>query len=140
MKVIPEDATLEQIIAFFKHDKFATQACGAQIIAASKGHVITQMEVKEIHLNAHGQVMGGALFTLADFALAVACNIGEKPTVAVSNTIEFMNTVKGNTLIAECGTDKSGQHLGFYTVCIRDEHDTPVAKMTATCARKVHSS
>ena len=47
-----------------------------------------------------GNVMGGAIFTLADFALAIACNIGEDPTVAVNNTIEYLNSTKGSTLIA----------------------------------------
>lgn len=136
---IPEKATLEEIRAFFANDKFATKTCGAYIVEASKGHAIVQMEVQEAHLNAHGEVMGGALFTVADFALAVASNVGELPTVAVSNTIEYMNTVKGSVLIAECSADKSGRTLGFYTVHVRDEQGTAVAKMTATCARKAIS-
>lgn len=139
MPNIPEKATLEEIRAFFVNDKFATKTCGAYIVEASKGHAIVRMEVQEAHLNAHGEVMGGALFTIADFALAVASNVGELPTVAVSNTIEYMNTVKGSVLIAECTTEKSGRTLGFYTVYVRDDQGVLVAKMTATCARKAIS-
>ena len=83
-----------------------------------------------------GNVMGGAIFTLADFALAIACNIGEGPTVAVNNTIEYLNSTKGSTLIATCDADKSGRSLGFYTIEVKDDLDTPVAKMTATCFRR----
>ena len=80
--------------------------------------------------------MGGAIFTLADFALAIACNIGESPTVAVSNSIEFMNAAKGSRLIATCDVDKSGRSMGYYTVVVIDDLGTPVAKMTATCFRR----
>lgn len=136
MMYISEDASLEEIRDFFTRDRFATQACKAEIAEASKGHAVARMEISDIHLNAHGAVMGGALFTLADFALAVACNVGEPPTVAVANTIEYLNAAKGNTLIAECTTDKSGRSLGFYTVEIRDDLHTLIAKMTATCSRR----
>ena len=36
--------------------------------------------------------MGGAVFTLCDFALAIACNIGENPTVSVESSIHYMLT------------------------------------------------
>ena len=80
--------------------------------------------------------MGGAIFTLADFALAIACNMGEQPTVAVSNAIEFINAPKGCKLIATCEVDKSGRSLGFYTVTVEDDLGVLVAKMTATCFRR----
>ena len=79
--------------------------------------------------------MGGAIFTLADYALAIACNIGEEPTVSASNTIEYMHAPKGTRLIATASTDRSGRSLGFYTVDVKDDLGTPVAKMTATCFR-----
>lgn len=80
--------------------------------------------------------MGGAIFTLADFALAIACNIGEKPTVAVCNSIEYLSVAKGSKLIATCNADKSGRSLGFYTAEVTDELGTLVAKMTATGFRR----
>ncbi|MEG0503744.1 MAG: PaaI family thioesterase, partial [Raoultibacter sp.] len=73
----------------------------------------------------------GAIFTLADFALAVASNIGEAPTVSICNSIEFLSGVQGEKLIATCEADKSGRSLGFYTVRITDDLGTLVASMTA---------
>ena len=93
------------------------------------------MKLTEIHRNATGNVMGGAIFTLADFALAIACNIGEPPSVSVSNTIEYFSATKGEKLIATCDVDKSGRRLGFYTVEITDNTGRRIAKMCATCAR-----
>ena len=134
--MIPTDASLEEVRQFFSQDKFATDACGASIVRAEKGKAVCECEIKEIHRNAMGGVMGGAIFTLADFALAIASNIGEAPTVSVSNTIEFLSAAKGENLIATCTTEKSGKSLGFYTVNVTDELDTPVARMQATCFRR----
>lgn len=134
--MIPEETPLEQIANIFANDRFATQACGCRILEASRGHAICEMDIQDIHLNAQGGVMGGAIFTLADFALAIGCNIGENPTVSVSNSIEFMTAAKGKKLIATSSCDKSGRTLGFYTVVIQDELGTAVAKMTATCYRR----
>lgn len=133
--MLPENATLEEVRAYFKEDKFATQAAGCTIVEASKGHAVCEMPLSRVHYNAAGGVMGGAIFTLADFCLAIACNVGEQPTVSVSNTIEFLSGSKGNKLTAECTVDKSGRKLGFYTVDVTDETGRHIARMTATCFR-----
>ena len=131
-----DNPSLSEVEAFFRDDKFATQAAGCRIVEGRRGHAVCEMDlVRDVHYNAMGGVMGGAIFTLADFALAIACNIGEEPTVSVSNTIEFMNAVKGTKLIATCDADKSGRRLGFYTVDISDDTGRKVARMCAICAR-----
>lgn len=130
-----ENPTLDQIRAYFANDKFATQAAGCTIVEGSRGHAICEMPIQDVHRNAQGGVMGGAIFTLADFCLAVACNIDEQPTVSVSNTIEFLSGAKGTKLIAECNADKSGRKLGFYTVDVTDDTGRKIARMTATCFR-----
>lgn len=134
--LVAADASLDEVRETFAHDLFATQACGCQIEEASYGHAVCSFEVAPVHKNASGGVMGGAIFTLADFALAVACNMGETPTVSVSNSIEFMSGCRGTRLIAHADVDKSGRSLGFYTVDITDELGTQVARMTATCFRR----
>jgi len=134
--MLDENCPIEEVRELFGNDHFATEACGCRVLEASRGHAVCAFDIAPIHLNAMGNVMGGAIFTLADFALAIACNMGEEPTVAVNNTIEYLNSSKGSTLIATCDADKSGRNLGFYTVEVKDDLDTPVAKMTATCFRR----
>ena len=134
--MLDENCPIEEVRKLFGNDRFATEACGCRVLEASRGHAVCAFDIAPVHLNAMGNVMGGAIFTLADFALAIACNIGENPTVAVSNTIEYLNSTKGSTLVATCDVDKSGRNLGFYTVEVKDDLDTPVAKMTATCFRR----
>lgn len=134
--MVADGASIEEVRAFFADDRFATQACKAEIVEARKGHAVCECPLLPIHRNAMGGVMGGAIFTLADFALAIASNVGEAPTVSVSNSIEFISAAKGELLIATCDADKSGRSLGFYTVTVKDDLETLVAVMTATCFRK----
>ena len=134
--MLDENCPLDEVRALFANDRFATEACGCRVVEASRGHAVCEFDITDGHRNAQGGVMGGAIFTLADFALAIGCNIGENPTVSVSNTIEYFSAAKGSKLIATCEADKSGRSLGFYTVEVADDLGTPVAKMTATCFRR----
>lgn len=133
--MLPDNPTRDQIEAVFANDRFATQAAGCRVVEGGRGRAVCEMELGNIHRNAMGNVMGGAIFTLADFALAIASNVGEAPTVSVSNSIEFISAAKGSRLIATCTADRSGRSLGFYTVTVEDDLGRCVAKMTATCYR-----
>jgi len=134
--MLDENCPLEDVRALFANDHFATEACGCRVLEASKGHAVCAFDVADIHRNAQGNVMGGAIFTLADFALAIGCNMGENPTVSVTNTIQYLSAPKGATLFAECNADKSGRNMGYYTVDVTDDAGTKVARMTATCFRR----
>ncbi|MBQ9005135.1 MAG: PaaI family thioesterase [Atopobiaceae bacterium] len=134
--MLDENSSLEDVRVFFANDRFATDACGCEVLEAAHGHSACAFTIGPQHINAQGNVMGGAIFTLADFALAVACNVGEKPTVSVQSSIEYFNMAKGARLIATAEADKSGRNLGFYTVDIADDLGTHVARMTATCFRR----
>ena len=136
MGTLDEGCSLEEVQAFFAHDRFAAEACGCEVLEAARGHARCAFTVGPQHMNAQGNVMGGAIFTLADFALAVACNVGEKPTMSVQSSIEYYNVARGARLIATAEADKSGRSLGFYTVNIVDDLGTKVARMTATCFRR----
>ncbi|MDO4502906.1 MAG: PaaI family thioesterase [Coriobacteriia bacterium] len=133
--LVTSDMTLEQVQEFFKSDKFATHI-GCVVTAAGKGHAVTELELRPEHRNGMGGVMGGCIFTLADFALAVGCNVDEEPTMSVSNTIEYLAGAKGSKLIATCNVDRSGRTLGYYTVDVTDDLGTKVARMVATCFRR----
>ena len=134
--MLDESCPIEEVRTLFANDRFATEACGCRVVEARRGYAVCEFDIADIHRNAQGGIMGGAIFTLADFALALACNIGEEPTVAVSNSIEFMSAAKGAKLIATCEADKSGRSLGFYTVKVEDDLGAFVARMDATCFRR----
>ena len=134
--MIDESCPIEEIREYFANDHFATEACGCRVVEAAKGHAVCEFDIVDTHRNATGNVMGGAIFTLADFALAIGSNMGENPTVAVSNSIQFLAATKGSKLIATCTVDKTGRSLGFYTVDVVDDLGVHIARMTATSFRR----
>lgn len=132
--MVDETNSLEEIQAYFAQDKFATQA-RCSIIEARANHAICEMPITPDHLNANGTVMGGAMFTLADFTMAVISNLDNKPTVAIDCTIRFFSPAKGEKLIATGSTNKGGRSVGFYTVDIDDDLGTKVAQFVCTAHR-----
>lgn len=130
--MIDADASLEEVQAVFSNDRFATEACGCRVVEAAPGHAVCEFDVTPGHRNEKGGVMGGAIFTVADFAFAVASNVGSPTTVSVSSTIEFMSAARGSRLIATADADKDGRTLGFFTCTVTDELGTPVARATQT--------
>ena len=133
--MLSDDPTLEEIEAVFANDRFATEAAGCRVVSGEHGRAVCSMELADVHRNAMGNVMGGAIFTLADFALAICCNIGEEPTVSVDSSISFFRSTQGAALPAPAVCDKPGRQLGFYTVTVEDDLGKQIAKMTATCYR-----
>lgn len=129
---IPVDASLEEVREHFSHDRFVSGALGAQILEAGAGHAICAFDLGERHLNEKGGVMGGAIFSLGDFAIVVAATVGAPDTVSVAFNVNFMSAPKGGRLIATADEDKRGRTLGFYDCLIEDDLGTPVARMTGT--------
>lgn len=133
--MLPDHPTRDEIEAVFANDRFATEAAGCRVVEGARGRAVCEMVLEDVHKNAMDNVMGGAIFTLADFALAICCNIGEEPTVSVDSSISFFRSTKGAKLTATAICDKPGRHLGFYTVLVEDDLGKAIAKMTATCYR-----
>lgn len=123
---------LQQIREYFGEDRFATEAAGAVIEEAEDGYARCSMPLTKIHRNARGAVMGGAIFTLADFAFAVASNCAGTGVVTLTSQISYLGTAKGERLIAEARRVKQGRSTGYYTVSVRDELGSPVAEVTET--------
>ncbi len=121
---------LEKLREEYKNDRFAT-AAGCVITEASNEKVVCEMPITDKLLNAHGGVMGGAIFTLADFAFAIASNYSGVPSVAIECNIRYYSLSKGTKLIATCKTDKEGRTLGHYTVSITDDLGKKIAGYTA---------
>ena len=63
---------LNEIQEAFSGDRFATNRAEIRIVSAQDGAAVCEMPITTEHLNARGTVMGGAIFTLADFTAAVA--------------------------------------------------------------------
>ncbi len=125
-----EQQKLNEVRERFSHDRFAT-VNGAVIEEIAEGYAKCSMQIKCDHKNALGAVMGGAIFTLADFAFAVAANWQEQSVVSLDASITFLGKAKGNILIAEAKKIRAGRRTCCYMVEITDELGSQVAHMTS---------
>lgn len=123
------EMTLDEVRERFSQDRFAT-VNGAVIDEIREGYAKCSMTLNETHRNALGAVMGGAIFTLADFAFAVASNWNKNPQVSLNASVSFLGKAKGEQLIAEAHKIKEGRKTCYYEVMVSDEHGNQVAHMT----------
>jgi acyl-CoA thioesterase len=105
-------------------DYFA-EALGIQVLEAKDGYAKVSMKVEKNHTNALGFTHGGAIFSLADYAFAQACNYGDNVAVAVQVSINFLKpSVEGDTLTAEAVRGSDGKTMGLYHVTVKKEDKT----------------
>jgi acyl-CoA thioesterase len=102
-------------------DHFA-EALGLKLIEVREGYAKVTMKVERTHTNALGFTHGGAIFSLADYAFAQACNFGDNVAVAVQVSINFLRpTVEGDCLVAEATKVSDGKTMGLYQVMVKKE-------------------
>jgi acyl-CoA thioesterase len=126
---------MDDVLAFFRNDHFA-QLAGISLVEVSPGHSRVKLTVAPEHKNGAGTVHGGALFTLADFAFAVASNSHGTLAVAATAHISFLQAVTEGTLTAEAREIGVGRKLGTYTVEIKNDQGELVALFSGTAYRK----
>ena len=123
--------TLEEAREFFAGDRYATKMTGAVIDEIGEHYAKCSMKITDNHRNANGGVMGGAIYTLADFAFAVATNfVSGQNTVSVVGQASFMSAPKGSVLYAEARLLKDGKRNCFYEVRINDDTGRLIAVVT----------
>ncbi len=125
-------SSVEEARAYFVGDRFA--ACnGVTLDALHEDECVCSVELRDdLHRNAAGGVMGGVIFTLADFAFAVACNNLHHVTVALQVSVNFMSPTKGKKLTARSKCVKDGRTTCVYNVDVTDELGTAVAQFVGT--------
>lgn len=122
---------LEEAQAYFQQDHFATEN-GAIIEEVADTYAVCTLSLTQHHRNAMGNVMGGVLFMLGDFAFAVASNFGKKHTVSTTAQITFLKAAKGNSLTARAEAVREGRSTVYYEISITDSTGALVARMTAS--------
>ena len=123
---------LEEARSIFIHDRYAMVTTGIDILAVADGYAKCCFTPDAGHKNARNAVMGGALFTLADFAFAVASNYN-KPVATVTNVsqITFLRPVSEGTIYAETRQIKEGRTACTYEIDVTDEQGRLLAVVNA---------
>jgi acyl-CoA thioesterase len=119
----------------FARDRYA-ELSGIEIVETSEGYCKARMQVEDKHLNSVDVVHGGALFTLADLAFAVASNSHGQVALAINAHITYLQAVQTGVLYAVATEVDKPRKLGAYEVTISDEGGRIIATFNGMVYRK----
>jgi acyl-CoA thioesterase len=120
---------------FIRNDKFAL-FLGIELLEAIDGRAKAKLEIKDEHLNAVQIAHGGAIFALADLALAAASNSHGNIAVSVNMNISFLRASGKGVLYAEAFEISRNNKLATYTINVTDTQGELVATLQGMVYRK----
>jgi acyl-CoA thioesterase len=120
---------------FLERDAFA-RLLGIRLVEASPGYAKTAMDLTDDLKNGAGIAHGGAIFTLADLACAIAANTHGKLSLSVSASISYIKAGVGKTLFAEAREVSFGGKMAAYAITIANDAGETVAAFQSTLYRK----
>jgi len=121
----------EQIRQLLGKDEFAKQN-NIELVSIGKGEAVAKMEILPKHLNGLGSVQGGAIFTLADFALAAASNSYGVPAVGLDSNISFIKGGNSGVYFAKVKENFRRRTIANYTVEVENEKAEKIALFHST--------
>lgn len=116
----------ERAMKLHSKDKYAN-LIGINVDEVSELYAKCSLEVKDIHLNCNNTVMGGVIFSLADFTFGIAANSTVLNCVTQRSSIDFIHEATGKMLYAEAKCLKDEIKLCIFAVTITDENDNIIA-------------
>ncbi len=119
----------------FSHDRFAALT-GVEIVETGPGYCKASLKIEDKHLNAANVVQGGAIFTLADLAFAVASNSHGQLALAINVNISFLRSTSSGILYATATELGDPKRLGAYDVMVYDGNDEIIARFNGMVYRK----
>lgn len=121
---------------FFKNDLFARNA-GVELLEVKEGYAKACLTITVDHLNAGNRTQGGAIFTLADLALAAAANSHGTLAFSLSSNITFLRSSgPGDTLYAEARERYIGRTTGYYQIDVTNQEGKLIATFESSVFRK----
>ena len=120
---------------FSTGDRFANHS-GVELVEAGPGLAKARMKIEPFHFNAAGTVHGGAIFTLADFAFAVASNSHGTLAMGINTSVSFVKAALAGILYADARELSRNAKLATYSVMITDDAGDTVAIFQGMVYRK----
>lgn len=119
-----------------RDDRYARNN-GIQLTEIREGYARAEMVVEERHLNGGNVCQGGAIFTLADLAIAAVMNSHGFLTLGIENQITFHNSgILGDQLIAEATEICDHRKIPYAKVTVTNGKGELIASATALAYRK----
>ena len=117
-------------------DHFAANA-GCRITEVDEHHAVAEMTVTAEHLNGGHVCQGGALFTLADLAIAALMNYNGQLTFGINNNIMFVSSAQeGDTLKAEAVSVSDHPKIPSVEVRVTNQDGRLICHVTGMGYRK----
>jgi acyl-CoA thioesterase len=130
---------IQQARNIFAADRYATDTTGISIDHVADHEAVCSLTVGALHCNARGVAMGGTLFTLADFAAAIAANTdciadGNLHWVSLDSAIHYLSPAPlGILLKATAQAVKQGRTTALYQTTIeRPDNGHKIALVETT--------
>src|SRR5690349_13478839 len=110
-----------------QHDAFS-KWLGIEILEIKEGSCKLRMKIREEMTNGFYVSHGGIIFSLADSALAFACNNRNNLSLAMDCNISFLKQVNvGDELTAEATEIHNGKSTGVYSITVTNQNNKQVA-------------
>lgn len=122
--------SLDEARDYFGHDRYAVDVTGISIDAVGENYSKVSLTVQDKHLGAKDHLMGGVLYTMADFAFAVATNTPEHFTMTTTSTISYLSQPKDPHITGECKGIKNGRRTCLFETRLTDGIGTLLAVVT----------
>jgi len=130
---------MEAIKRFFSTNDLFARHNGIELLEAGEGEALVSMKIQPFHFNGAGTVHGGAIFTLADFAFAVASNSHGQLAMGISTSMNFVKAPVSGTLYARASEQSRNAKLAAYSVIVYDDEENTVALFQGMVYRKKES-
>ena len=118
------------------NDRFARNT-GCQITEVDAEHAVAEMTVTSDHLNGGNVCQGGALFTLADLAIAALMNFQGQLTFGISNSIMYVSSAhEGDVLRAEAVSISAHPKIPSVEVRVTNQDGRLICHVTGMGYRK----
>ena len=125
----------EIVHKMYDNDPFS-KWLGIEIEQISEGTCSLSMTIKKDMLNGFGIAHGGITYSLADSALAFACNSHGRRSVSVETSISHTKALKeGDILTAVASEGSLSNKIGVYHVKITDQDENVVGLFKGTVYR-----
>ena len=131
-----EQALAERVVAGMLAKDAFSKWLGIEALEIAPRRSTVRLRVRAEMVNGFGVSHGGVVYSLADSALAFACNTHGRVTVAIENSISYPQPVEvGDTLTAVAEEESFTNRLGYYRVTVRNQHAVLVAIFRGTVYR-----
>jgi acyl-CoA thioesterase len=130
---------MKELKQFFAAKDLFARHNGIELLEVEPGLAKACMKIEPYHFNAAKTVHGGAIFTLADFAFAVASNSHGTLAMGINTSVSFLKAATKGTLYAVAREQARNPKLASYLVQITDDADDIVAVFQGMVYRKKES-